>query len=170
MILATDVHYPASGGARAAGVLFDDWASGVVTREVVIPIDAPAPYVPGRFFERELPCLLAVIEQFDTLPDAVIIDGYVSLGADAKPGLGAHLYAALGARGAVIGVAKTRFEGTPSETAVVRGTSRQPLFVTAAGMDAGAARALVKAMHGPHRIPTMLRAVDRLCRREPADV
>lgn len=49
MILATDVHYPANGGARAAGVLFDDWASGVVTREVMIPIDAPAPYVPGRF-------------------------------------------------------------------------------------------------------------------------
>ncbi|MEO1197731.1 MAG: hypothetical protein AAFX39_00655 [Pseudomonadota bacterium] len=50
MILATDVHYPESGGARAAGVLFADWASAVATRDLVVPIAAPAPYVPGRFY------------------------------------------------------------------------------------------------------------------------
>lgn len=113
---------------------------------------------------------MALIDALDALPDAVIVDGYVTLGADAKPGLGAHLYTALNTRVAVIGVAKTRFEGTPADAEVLRGTSRHPLFVTAAGMDASAARARVKAMHGPHRLPTMLRRVDRLCRQEQADV
>lgn len=45
-----------------------------------------------------------------------------------------------------------------------RGTSRSPLYVTAAGMDATEAARHIAEMHGPHRIPTLLKRIDRLCR------
>ena len=47
-----------------------------------------------------------------------------------------------------------------------RGTSRSPLYVTAAGMEATEAARHIAEMHGPHRVPTLLKRVDRLCREE----
>ena len=48
--------------------------------------------------------------------------------------------------------------------AVLRGGSERPLWVTAAGMDPREACARVREMHGAHRIPTLLKRVDALCR------
>jgi deoxyribonuclease V len=64
----------------------------------------------------------------------------------------------------VVGVAKTAFQGSTFATPVTRGTSARPVFVTARGMDVAEAARLVAAMHGPHRIPTLLGRVDRLAR------
>jgi deoxyribonuclease V len=48
---------------------------------------------------------------------------------------------------------------------VVRGTeAKRPLYVTAAGVGVDQAAAWVRSMHGPHRLPTLLKRVDRLCR------
>jgi len=47
---------------------------------------------------------------------------------------------------------------------VLRGDSRRPLYVTAAGLDPAAAALHVRSMHGPFRIPTLLKRVDQLCR------
>ncbi len=163
-ILALDVDYRADGGAVAAGVLFADWSGGAATEVVTVHLARVEPYRPGAFFERELPCLLAVIEKIGPLPEAIVIDGYVWLGADAAPGLGAHLHAGLGGRVPVVGVAKTWFSRTPPETEVLRGQSGKPLYVTAAGMPTGLARDLVRGMHGRFRVPTLLALVDRACR------
>lgn len=164
MIVALDVHYPASGGACAAAVMFADWPSSDPTGVVTTRSTEVAPYRPGGFYLRELPCLLAVLGDLPTEPDVVIIDGYVHLGGDGKPGLGAHLFDALGGRTPVLGVAKTPFRGTPSECEVLRGASVRPLYVTAIGMDANMARERVRDLHGQHRIPTMLRLADTACR------
>ncbi len=93
----------------------------------------------------------------------VIIDGYAWLGGQRR-GLGAHLYEALDKRAAIIGVAKTRFVGADPVALVTRGGSRTPLFVTAAGMDVAEAASQIRAMHGNHRIPTMLKRADQLSR------
>ena len=164
MILATDVQYHPGGGATAAGVLFQDWTSGTPDRQIVAQVSAVAPYRPGAFFERELPCLMAVLDQMSAAPSCVIVDGYVTLGAEGRDGLGAHLHRALGGRVPVLGVAKSRFDGTPPEAEILRGRSSQPLFVTAIGMPGPDACACIARMHGPHRIPTLLRRVDRLAR------
>jgi deoxyribonuclease V len=164
MILAVDVHYPADSTATAAGVLFSEWHSDAADQVVTHQIGQVAPYRPGYFFERELPCLLSLIAKLDTPPDLVIIDGYVWLGADLRPGLGAHLHAALDSAIPVIGIAKSRFHETPPNTEVFRGLSSRPLFVTAVGIEADAARTSIRSMHGPHRTPTMLSLVDRACR------
>jgi deoxyribonuclease V len=47
---------------------------------------------------------------------------------------------------------------------VLRGGSARPLYVTAAGLSADEAARRVRDMHGPYRIPTLLKRVDQLCR------
>jgi deoxyribonuclease V len=100
--------------------------------------------------------------------DVVIIDGYVWLGGGNKPGLGAHLFQVLGERIPVVGVAKTRLKGADSACEVVRGRSTRPLFITAAGISADRAVQHIRSMHGPYRIPTLLKRADVLCRKAQA--
>lgn len=161
MIAALDVHY-ADPTATAACVLFASWTDAAPASEHVVSIASVAPYEPGEFRKRELPCLLAALAALPAAPELVVIDGYVWL-APGRPGLGAHLFDALGAKTPVVGVAKTRFQGAAA-IEVVRGTSAKPLFVTAAGVDPALAAAHVAAMHGPHRIPTLLARADALAR------
>jgi deoxyribonuclease V len=163
MLAVLDVDYR-DEAARAAGVLFDDWGDETPSREIVRQIEQVEPYVSGQFYKRELPCLLAVLREIDGSLEAVIIDGYVWLQDEQTPGLGGHLYEALGRKVPVIGVAKTRFASATLAREVRRGDSEKPLHVTAAGMDVEEAARLVKMMHGPYRLPTMLKRVDQLCR------
>ena len=93
----------------------------------------------------------------------MIIDGYVWLGGQ-RPGLGGHLHEVLGQQVAIIGVAKTQFAGAEPVELVLRGQSRTPLYVSAVGMDLATAASHIRAMHGPHRIPTLLKRVDQLSR------
>lgn len=147
----------------AACVLFRDWADAAEAGHVVERGPPGAPYEPGQFYRRELPHLLKVLAAVAEPLETVVIDGYVWLGEE-RPGLGAHLYEALGRRVPVIGVAKTAFHSSQLAVPVLRGESRRPLFVTAAGLEAGVAAGHVQRMHGASRIPTLLHRVDRLCR------
>ncbi len=163
MILTTDVAYSETS-AVAAGILHRDWASEMAERTIVEHIGAVAPYEPGAFYKRELPCLMRLLAAVDHRLDAIVVDGYVTLGPDQAPGLGWHLHDAIDRVTPVVGIAKSEFAGTPEACRVYRGGSSQPLFVTAIGMPLSAARAKVVGMHGPHRLPTLLRQVDRVCR------
>ena len=152
MIVCTDVDYRPDGSARAAALLVAEWSDAQPLGEWTRHVDGVEPYLPGEFFRRELPCLLAVLEQVLQVAgplSAVVIDGYVTLDAAGTPGLGAHLYAALGEAVPVIGVAKTAFRGSPHALAVCRGGSRSALYVTAVGMEPGEATRAVQAMAGP---------------------
>jgi deoxyribonuclease V len=161
VIVAVDVDYRARD-VVAAAVGFEHWTDEHAAIEVIVTSDAPpAPYESGKFYLRELPHLRSALALITTPPTAIIVDGYVWLGQD--PGLGAHLYAALGHTTPIIGVAKTRF-ASATATEVIRGASARPLYITAAGIDATAAAAHVLSMHGEHRIPTLLKRVDQLAR------
>ncbi|MGO9566813.1 MAG: endonuclease V [Desulfomonilaceae bacterium] len=163
MIAAVDVCYSETG-ATAGGVLFAHWASERPARELREFIELFEPYEPGSFYKRELPCLLELLGSVKDRVETVIVDGYVWLGPETRRGLGAHLYRALDEKVPVIGVAKSMFRGATNAQAVLRGRSKRPLYVTAAGMDPVVAAKLVKGMHGPHRIPTLLKRADELCR------
>lgn len=162
MIACVDVDYP-DVGAIAACVCFERWNDSTTASESTVQVGEVEPYEPGQFFRRELPCILAVLKSLPDLPQVVIVDGYVWLGKQ-RPGLGTHLYEALAKRVTVIGVAKTQFAGAEPVAQVTRGRSSVPLFVTAVGIEVSDAASNIKAMHGPHRIPTMLKRVDQLCR------
>jgi len=164
MILAVDVDYHASGSATVAGVLFPTWESAEPARELAMEIGEVERYLPGNFYLRELPCIRRLLDEVKAPFECIIIDGYVFLGPDRRPGLGMHLWEELGGRVPVIGVAKSRFRGTPEETELLRGWSRRPLYVTSAGVDLTEAKERIRRMKGSHRIPDLLKRVDRLCR------
>lgn len=163
MIACLDVDYRETA-AYAAGLAFHDWSDAAPAVEKIIPVSRVHPYQPGQFFRREPPCLLAVLRELPPVA-VVIVDGYVWLDGVSVAGLGAHLYQALAGKVAVIGVAKTRFAGAGAAVEVVRGRSTRPLFITAAGMNTESAAEHVRSMHGPNRIPTLLKRVDSLARR-----
>lgn len=162
MIACVDVHYLESGGARAAAVLLSSFDAAVPDAQCVVSVPRVEPYESGAFYKRELPCLRLALAALPRLPEVVIVDGHAWLDALERPGLGARLLEAEPRIQTVIGVAKTRFAGAPAEP-VLRGSSAVPLWVDEAGLALDAPRAIA-AMHGPHRIPTMLRLVDHLCR------
>jgi deoxyribonuclease V len=163
MIACVDVDYR-DEGAVAACVLFRSWTDAEPAGEHICRLERVEPYQPGQFYKRELPCLLAVLEKAAQPLELVVVDGYVWLADEARPGLGAHLYEALGKAVPVVGVAKTHFAGAKAARPVLRGDSGKPLFVTAAGVAVDEVARQVQAMHGPFRIPTLLKRVDQLCR------
>src|SRR5215211_3903574 len=107
MLIAVDVQY-AEFAVVTAAVGFIDWSEPTPTLECVLRAEVkPEPYKPGAFYKRELPFLLhavAVVERRHPVA-VIVIDGHVRL-REGQPGLGARLHEALGARKAVIGVAK----------------------------------------------------------------
>jgi deoxyribonuclease V len=161
-LCAIDVYYQGTG-ALAAAVTFDEWTDASPAQEITVEISDVADYEPGRFYLRELPCILAVLGKLPQPPRMVVVDGYVWL-REGEPGLGFHLYEALQKAVPVVGVAKTAFDGSSHAEPVTRGKSARPLFITAAGIDAAGAAAHIASMHGEHRLPTLLKAVDLLCR------
>ena len=163
MIGCLDVDYR-EPAAYAAGIAFHNWSDASPAIEKVVPVVGVHPYQPGQFFRRELPCLLAVLRELPPV-GVVVVDGYVWLDGVSVAGLGAHLYQELAGKVAVIGVAKTRFAGVGAAVEVVRGRSIRPLFITAVGMSTPRAAEHLRSMHGPDRIPTLLKRVDSLARR-----
>ena len=164
MIVAIDVHYRPDGSATAAALCFPSWESGETVEELVLEIEEVAQYVPGQFYLRELPCILRVLADIKCPYDCIVIDGYVVLGKDRRPGLGMHLWNALDRKIPVIGVAKSRVRETPEEAKLFRGSSTRPLYVTAIGVPLDEAKACIGRMHGSHRIPALLKRVDWVCR------
>jgi len=158
MKLAVDVDYR-EPGAVVAGVGFVQWGDAVPCWRGCVEVPTVAAYRPGHFFERELPCIQALLAVAPGPVELIVVDGHAWLGPG-RPGLGAHLFEAVGV--AVVGVAKRPFVGRHA-TEVLHGGSARPLYVTAAGFD-GDAAAAVASMHGPHRLPTLLKQVDALCR------
>lgn len=167
MKAALDVLYDdAKQTARVAAVVFEKWSDSKPIRTYIKDVVVTEPYVPGEFYRRELPCLLAILADIEESVTEIIVDSYVDL-ADEHPGMGRRLFNALGMIRpiyTVIGVAKTRFKDAPA-IEVRRGASESPLFVSSAGFisPAGAA-STIAAMDGPFRIPTLLKLADTLTR------
>ena len=157
LILAVDVAY--GPVTVAAGVGFLGWEADRPSVEHRLELGPAAEYEPGQFYRRELPAVLALLEHLPR-PAVLVVDGYIWLGAERRPGLGWHVAEATGLP--VVGVAKTAFQGTPEEDRVYRGTSRVPLYVQ--GLQVQDAGECVRRMHGPYRIPTLLKRVDQLTR------
>jgi deoxyribonuclease V len=157
--VAVDVHYPGSGGARAAAVVAADARFCEIVAERTEDAAEVLPYRPGEFYLRELPPIRAVLSGLSGLC-LLMVDGYADLDPGGRPGLGAHAHAEFGIP--VIGVAKTAFRTATHAVPVLRGTSARPLFVTAAGMPRGEAAELVRHMAGQHRLPDAIRRADTL--------
>lgn len=135
--------------------------------QLAVTVPEVQPYMSGAFYLRELPPLRAVLEAVKSggaeRLGMIIVDGYVDLDPDGRPGLGARVHDEFGVP--VIGVAKTAFATATHAVPVRRGQSVRPLFVTAAGITLAEAATLVGEMAGRHRVPDALRQADALARR-----
>ena len=166
MIAIFDVDYRADGTAVAACVMVKDWIDAAPAGEYTVRVSEVAEYQPGQFYKREMPCLLALIDTLPEPPTTCVVDGYVWLGDETTPGLGGHLYTALGDATPVVGVAKTRFTGAEPVAEVMHGetATTRPLYVSAVGIPLADAAKHVQSMHGAFRLPTLIKRVDTLCR------
>lgn len=167
MILAFDTYYTETA-AKTVCIAFADWLQAVPITIYTETLNAIADYIPGEFYKRELPCMLSLMKQIDLSDvDAIIVDGFVFLDDDQRPGLGAKLFESLDGAVPVIGVAKTNFATIETlKRAVFRGESTRPVYVTAIGTDVDTAAEHVKTMHGEFRMPTLLKELDRLTKED----
>ena len=163
MIVFFDVYYQKQE-AQVAAVWAKSWEQEQADGQKVLKMSVPSDYEPGAFYKRELPCLLAMIEQLPIQPSCLVVDGYVFTSEDTL-GLGAHLYHSLPEQIPVIGIAKSLFRlAEPVSKPVLRGKSQNPLWVSAIDFPLEEAVANLQNMHGEHRTPTLLKLVDRLSR------
>jgi len=158
-----DAHY-GRDRTTAACLVFRNWADPAATEVIQTIGPTAAAYRSGRFYERELPLLIAVLQATDYEFKTIVIDGYVHLQAPIGKGLGAHLHAALVYPTTVMGVAKTPLKIADRFVPIYRGQSRRPLFVSAVGGPMEEAARCIVGMYGPHRIPTLLKQADRYSR------
>ncbi len=150
--------------AGIAAIRFTGLNPNIILNEYTQRFESPAPYESGQFYKRELPCILALLAQVQDPYDVIIIDGFVFLDDDGKPGLGKYLYDALTCKRPVIGIAKRAFYSMGAHYAVYRGQSKQPLYVSCVAMSLAAARQAVLQMQGCHRLPDIVKRVDALSR------
>jgi deoxyribonuclease V len=156
-----DVGY-AEESALVGCLTADDFADCSPLNEWVIEVSPIGPYIPGEFWRRELAPLLRGIAASPSSLSVLLIDAYVDLGHDQTPGLGRRLYEVTGIP--VIGVAKSRYFGTPIECEVFRGASNRALLVSVAGFDLTVAKQAVARMAGSGRVPALIRRADQLSR------
>jgi deoxyribonuclease V len=166
LLLAVDVHYRNSS-AVVAGIGFCNWSDEAPEASYVSVMGQTGNYITGEFYKRELPCIIRLLKEHKLSPTHIIIDGYVYLDGHSRPGLGKYLYDALSGQVKIIGVAKNPFKGISSEYELYRGVSAKPLYITCAGLALPEAKSRITAMHGAHRIPSLLKTVDQLCRKYP---
>ncbi len=163
MILAVDVDYR-NTSAIAAGVCFASWEDPEPSDVLFSKIESIAGYESGEFYKREMPCIVRLLNEHHLSPSVIVIDGFVVLGEEERPGLGMHLFNELEQKIAIIGVAKTAFKGVKPETELLRGESKKPLYISAVGVALAEAKQCVASMHGRYRLPTLLKRVDYECR------
>jgi len=150
--------------AWAACVTFDRWVDARPRDVFTISLQVPAEYEPGHFYKRELPCLLAVLENADQRFEHIVIDSFVSLKPPLLKGLGARLAESLDACSAVIGVAKSSLKIADRYVEIRRGNSLRPLYVSSVNCPIKDAVTFILSMHGQHRIPTLIGMADQAAR------
>ncbi|WP_130446797.1 deoxyribonuclease V [Kribbella rubisoli] len=165
----------------AAAVVVLDWQTLEEVDRAVVLGETTFPYVPGLFAFREVPALLAALEQLTITPELLVCDGQ-GLAHPRRFGLACHLGVLTGIP--AIGAAKTTFVGTHVELGRERGATAElidsgevvgaavrtqdgvkPVYVSV-GHRVSLPTAVERVLHlAPrYRLPETTRAADHLCR------
>ncbi|WP_130733879.1 endonuclease V [Flavobacterium sp. J27] len=167
MIVTIDVHYKADY-AKTVLLFFENWQSETPTKVITHNTEDVLPYEPGSFYKRELPCILSALQE--TTLEAIkliIIDGHIYVDNEGKYGLGGYLFEALDQKFPIIGVAKSSFQSNKDTVVeIFRGESKNPLFVSAIGIDKEEAAHSIQNMYGAYRLPHLLKLMDQITKEE----
>lgn len=150
--------------ANAAAVAFDAWEDAEATKTYVSRMPQLEKAVRGELDLRDLPCVMQLLREHTLAPELIVIDGFVHLDADETPGFGQYLFQALGGTIPVVGISKRGQPGLSAQFQVVREEETPPLFVTCTGIDIGAVKVRLRAMHGRKRVPTLMKLAARLAK------
>ena len=160
--------------AKTAAVEFNDFSDDVASKTYIHISPIQSEYIPGQFYKRELPAIVALIEnkigweKLKSEYDLIMVDGLYQLGPD-HPGLGAKLKEYLLEKQnidiEVIGVAKTYFHDCEKVAELVyRGQDAvKPLYVNGS-IPKKAYADVIKNMAGRFKLPTLIKLVDSICR------
>ena len=170
MILAFDTYY-VDDKAKTVCVSFENWSDARpknIDSEIIAGI---SDYEPGAFYKRELPCILSLLKRFNASEiEFIVVDGYVVLNDEGKLGLGGYLFEKLNHEIPVIGVAKSKFHSNNTcSKELLRGVSKNPLYISASGVALDKAHECIKSMHGGYRIPTLLQLLDAKTKEKVGD-
>ncbi|MCC8408689.1 hypothetical protein LJ707_07095 [Mucilaginibacter sp. UR6-1] len=162
MYLAIDVYYVGTI-AKAVGLIFIPGSEEVKATIVEYAANIED-YEPGRFYKRELPCILKLLSKIRLSDiDVIIIDGHVFIDDNGNYGLGGKLWEALNGQVAIIGVAKAKFQNNSTTVdELLRGQSQKPLYVSSVGINLKEATQIIREMKGYNRMPDLLKKVDTL--------
>ncbi|GAB3442643.1 endonuclease V [Streptomonospora sediminis] len=185
LVAGLDVAYsPDDDRLAAAAVVLaaPDWR---VVDSATVVAQPHFPYVPGLFAFREAPSVLDAVAQLETVPDALVCDGF-GLAHPRRFGLACHVGLALDRP--VLGVGKTPFVGRSEEPAAARGSwtplvdggdvvgrclrtrdGVKPVYVSVGHrVDLDSAAALTLRLASQYRLPEPIRHADQLCRKQLA--
>lgn len=163
MLVAVDTFYY-DNKAKTIAITFNNWEDSTYSKYYSEELEISAQYVSGEFYKRELPCILSILKNINLdSVKVIIVDGYVYLDDFNKYGLGGHLYESLIRKIPIVGVAKTNFaSNNENKVELLRGQSKNPLYITSIGIDIENARENISRMFGNYRIPTLLKELDKL--------
>lgn len=117
-IAGADVGFEDNGATTRAAVAVLAFPSLQLETSVIARKPTCFPYVPGLLSFREVPAVLAAMEQLDVLPDLLLCDGQ-GIAHPRRLGIASHLGLLLDVPS--IGVAKTRLVGKHDEVPDKRG-------------------------------------------------
>lgn len=150
--------------AIAAAVGFEAWDAAEATKTYRSRIVHAETVERGQPDLRAVHCVMQLLVEHRLAPELLLIEGFVHLDAADRPGVGQHLFQALGGKVPVVGVSKKGLVGLPAQCEVMREDEAPPLFITSIGVDIGAAKARVRSMHGRKRVPTLMKLAARLAK------
>lgn len=161
MKLILDVGY-SQNSAKTVGGTFINWEDAKLKSISSKIMGNVNEYESGKFYKRELPCIIDFLSEVDLkIIDTIIIDGFVYLNDEYEKGLGYYLFEHLNKLIPIVGVAKSNYYKNEKNTIkILRGNSKRPLFISAVGMDLVIAADSIHHMHGTHRIPNLIKEVD----------
>ncbi|WP_366292094.1 endonuclease V [Paenibacillus sp. AN1007] len=162
MIIAVDVYYE-ENRAKSVGVIFQNWEDAEPLDIITSYTGNPHEYEPGSFYKRELPCIRELMKNTDINEiHTIVVDGYVYLNNEKRPGLGHFVYREFSERIPVIGVAKNAFHNNEAVVKeVYRGKSTKPLYITSIGMELETAAQHIQRMYGEYQFPHLLKLLDK---------
>lgn len=161
MIVAIDVYYKEKT-ATSVAVLFE-WEDNVPKEIIIEETSDFEEYVPGKFYRRELPCILSLLKKIsiDTI-EVLIVDGHVYTDNETI-GLGGYTWEALNKKIPIIGVAKRPFfSNKETVKEIYRGKSKHPLYISSIGLKLNKAAELIQNMKGEYRMPAILKELDKV--------
>ncbi len=117
-VAGVDVGFEDDGTLARAAVVVLDHADLAVVEQAVGRCPTPMPYIPGLLSFREIPAVLAALEDLERLPDVLLCDGQ-GIAHPRRMGIASHLGLITGLPS--IGVGKSRLIGTHGPVPAERG-------------------------------------------------